>query len=92
VKIIHFIGCIIIGHNKIMENWIEGGYNVYFTVCTQCGKRWRMKELSEKPNIVIKTHSLKMRAQGKKVEVPVAQRLIITRKTRKKQSVNFYVL
>jgi len=38
----------IIGHNKILEHWLEGGNDVYFTVCTQCKRQWRMKQLSEK--------------------------------------------
>jgi len=51
MKIIHSLGCMLIGYNKVIEHWIEGGYIVYFTVCTQCSKKWRMKEFSEKPNL-----------------------------------------
>ena len=45
MKIIHFLGCILIGHNKVLEHWIEGGYTVYFTVCTQCSKNGVQRNL-----------------------------------------------
>ena len=55
----------IIGHNKILEHRIEDGYDVYFTICTQCNKKWKMKELSEKPQAIIKTHTIKIQTPVK---------------------------
>lgn len=82
----------VIGHNKILEHWIEGGYTVYFTVCTQCSKKWRMKQLSEKPKVVIKTHTIQMRAQGKRIAIAATPKIAVPKKARKKQSVNIYLL
>ncbi len=53
MKILRYLGCMIIGHNKVLEHQIEDGYDVYFTICTQCNKKWKMKELSEKPQAII---------------------------------------
>lgn len=82
----------IIGHNKVLEHWIEGGYTVYFTICTQCSKKWPMKELSEKPKTVIKTHTIRMRAQGQRISVVVAPKIVVPKKAHKKQIVNIYLL
>lgn len=92
MKIIHFLGCMLIGHNKVLEHWIEGGYTVYFTVCTQCSKKWRMKELSEKPKVVIKTNTIRMLAQGKIITIQEAPKIIVSQKIRKKQLVNIYLI
>ncbi|GFN41731.1 MAG: hypothetical protein YK1312THETA_1690007 [Marine Group I thaumarchaeote] len=55
MKILRYLGCMIIGHNKVLEHQIEDGYDVYFTICTQCNKKWKMKELSEKPKQLSKS-------------------------------------
>ena len=49
MKIICFLWCMLIGHNKVLEHWQVDGLDIYFTVCSQCDRKWRMKELSEKP-------------------------------------------
>jgi len=82
----------IIGHNKVLENWIEGGYDVYFTVCTQCNRKWRMKQLSEKPQVIIKTHTIKIRAHGKRIPTSIAPKIVIPKKIHKKQLVNIYLI
>ena len=75
MKIIHFLDCMIIGHNKVLEHWIEAGYTVYFTVCTQCSKKWRVKELSEKPKVVIKINTIRMWHKAKELQFKKRQRL-----------------
>ncbi|MFQ5573862.1 MAG: hypothetical protein ACE5EJ_06385, partial [Nitrosopumilaceae archaeon] len=63
-----------------------------FTICTQCNKKWRMKQLSEKPQVVIKTHTIKIRAHGKRTPTSIAPELAIPKKTYKKQLVNIYLI
>ncbi len=82
----------IIGHNKILEHWIEDDHIVYFTICTQCNKKWKMKELSEKPQAIIKTHTIKIRAHGKIIQTLIEPEIAITQKTHKKQLVNIYLI
>ncbi len=82
----------IIGHNKVLEHRIEGGYDVYFTICTQCNKKWRMKELSEKPQAVIKTHTIKIRAHGKIIPSSITPKTTVPKKIHKKQLVNIYLI
>lgn len=43
--------CLIIGHNKILEEKHENGYSEFFSVCSQCNKKWFNEQLSEKPVI-----------------------------------------
>jgi hypothetical protein len=88
MKILGYLGCLVFGHNKVLENWIEGGYRTYYSVCTQCERRWHQKELSEKPRRVIKTHSFKMIGQGQKIQIKKVPKII----QQKKLLVNFYVI
>jgi len=74
MKILRFFGCMIIGHNKILEHKIVDEYDVYFTVCSQCEKKWKMKQLSEKPDVLVRTHSLKMRSQGQLISISAPSR------------------
>jgi len=92
MKILRFFGCMIIGHNKILEHQIVDEYDVYFTICSQCEKKWKMKQLSKKPKIIVKTHSFKMRAQGQWIPIYTSLPITIPRNTRKKQFVNIYLL
>jgi len=92
MKVLRFFGCMIIGHNKILEHKIVDEYDVYFTVCSQCEKKWEMKQLSEKPKAVVKTHSLKMRAQGQLISISAQPQITIPRNTSKKQFVNIYLI
>jgi len=39
--------CLITGHNKILERKKENGKEKYYTVCSQCNKKWYNKQLSE---------------------------------------------
>jgi hypothetical protein len=82
----------IIGHNKILEHQIVDELDVYFTICTQCEKKWKMKQLCEKPKIIVKTHSLKMRAQGQWISISTPLPITIPINTKKTQSVNIYLL
>ncbi len=82
----------IIGHNKVLEHQIEDGYDVYFTICTQCNKKWKMKELSEKPQAIIKTPTIKIRAHGKIIPTSNEPEIAIPKKTYKKQLVNIYLI
>jgi len=92
MKILRYLGCMIIGHNKVLEYLIEEGYDVYFTICTQCNKKWKMKELSEKPQAVIKTHTIKIRSHGKIIPTSITPKIAIPKKTHKKQFVNIYLI
>jgi len=92
MKILRYLGCMIIGHNKVLEHRIEDGYDVYFTICTQCNKKWKMKGLSEKPQAIIKTHTIKIRAHGKIIPTSIEPEIAIPKKTHKKQLVNIYLI
>ena len=92
MKILRYLGCMIIGHNKVLEHRIEDGYDVYFTICTQCNKKWKMKELSEKPQAIIKTHTIKIRAHGKIIPTLIEPEIAIPKKIHKKQLVNIYLI
>jgi len=92
VKIFHYFGCLVIGHNKVLEHWIEAGYTVFFSVCTQCNKRWQIKDLGINPKVVRKTHTIRMHAQGKQLPINIAPKIVIPKKIHKKQSVNIYLL
>jgi len=82
----------IIGHNKILEHRIEDGYDVYFTICSQCGKKWHMRQLSEMPKTIRKTHSIKMRAQGKKISTLLESPVVVPKRIPKKHFVNIYLI
>lgn len=82
----------IIGHNKILEHWVEGGHDVYFTVCTQCGKIWRMKQFSHKPCTIIKTHTIRIHTHGKIISKPIIPNISLPTKTSPKQLVNIYLI
>ena len=92
MKILRYLGCMVIGHNKILEHWLEGGNDAYFTVCTQCNRKWRMKQLSEKPHVIMKTHTIKIRAHAKIIHTPVVPKITIPKKIQKKQLVNIYLI
>ena len=87
MKILAYIFCLILGHNKILESKKEDRHTLHHTTCTQCQKKWFTK-LSSAPKIKFKKHSIKMRAQGKKIIVKTIQDEILL----KKQKVNFYTL
>ncbi len=92
MKVLRYLGCMIIGHNKVLEHWIEGGNDVYFTICTQCDRKWRMKQLLEKPQAIIKTHTIKIRAQGKIIPYSIKPKITVPKKIHKKQLVNIYLI
>ncbi len=92
MKILRFIGCMIIGHNKILEHRIQDGHDIYFTICSQCGKKWHMKQLSGMPKTIRKTHSIKMRAQGKKISTLLEPQIVVPKKIPKKHFVNIYLI
>lgn len=92
MKILRYLGCMIIGHNKVLEHWIEGGNDTYFTVCTQCNRKWRMKQLSTQPHIIMKTHTIKIRAQAKLVHAKIVPKITLTQKVEKKHLVNIYLI
>ncbi|MFB5645330.1 MAG: hypothetical protein ACE5R3_01885 [Nitrosopumilaceae archaeon] len=92
MKVLRYLGCMIIGHNKVLEHWLEGGNDVYFTVCSQCNRQWRMKQLSEKPRLIIKTRTIKIPAHGKIIPTPIAPKISIPNKIYKKQLVNIYLI
>lgn len=77
--------CLIVGHNKMVYVNEAKGYSQYFTVCSQCKRKWLNEQLSDKPN-TFKSHSIKIRAHVN---------IIITntpRSINEKQAVNFYLL
>jgi len=92
MKILRFLGCMIIGHNKILEHRIENGYDIYFTICSQCGKKWHMEQLSEIPKTIRITHSIKMRDQGKKISTLLEPQIAVLKKIPKKHFVNIYLI
>jgi len=51
-----------------------------------------MKELSEKPQVVIKTHIIKIRAHGKIIPSPITPKTTVPKKIHKKQLVNIYLI
>lgn len=61
--------CLVFGHNKILEVQRKNGYSKYYTLCTQCKKRWFNKQLSDKPKIQFKNLEITMRAQAQKIAV-----------------------
>ena len=66
---------------------MKNGYSIYFTVCSQCNKKWLNKELSEKPTIQFNKQSIKFRGQGKKIMIKK-----ISKMTPRKNEVNIYVI
>ncbi len=82
----------IIGHYKVLEHWIEGGNDVYFTICTQCDRKWRMKQLLEKSKVIFKTHTIKIRAHGKIIPFSITPKITAPKKIHKKQLVNIYLI
>ena len=79
--------CLIVGHNKVLHVNNEGGYSRYFTVCSQCHRKWLNNQLTNKPRTSFKSESIKIRAQTKTIIIKSPQR-----KVQKKQAVNFYLL
>ncbi len=51
-----------------------------------------MKELSEKPQAIIKTHTIKIRAHGKIIPTSIEPEIAIPKKIHKKQLVNIYLI
>ncbi len=82
----------VIGHNKVLEHWLEGGNDVYFTKCSQCERKWGMKRLTEKPQVIMKTHTIKIRAHGKLISKSIAPKISVPKKIHKKQLVNIYLI
>ena len=82
----------IIGHNKVLEHWVEGGNDVYFTVCTQCDRKWRMKQLSTQPRVIMKTHTIKIRAQAKIIQTTKIPKIVSPKTVEKKNLVNIYLI
>lgn len=82
----------IIGHNKILEHCIENGNDFYFTVCTQCDRKWKMTQLSKQHNAIIKTHTIKIHTPRKIIQTSIVPSLKIPEKTDKKQLINIYLI
>ena len=80
MKLVMKLVCLIIGHNKILEEKHENGYSQFFNVCSQCNKKWFNEQLSEKP--IIK----KVSSKQKIIKINKDQTLT------KKVMYNFYVL
>lgn len=74
--------CWVIGHNKTLERTLEDGFENYYTVCSQCGKRWLDTELC-RPLPVKKK-------QEKQKQAPL-QTVIVKQKARSKIP-NIYLL
>ncbi len=51
-----------------------------------------MNELSEKPKVVIKTNTIRMLTQDKRITIQEAPKIIVSQKIRKKQIVNIYLI
>lgn len=92
MKILRFLGCLVIGHNKILDRQFIQDYTAYFTLCSQCGKKWIMKELTQEPKVAIKTYTIKMRAHAEGIIIADSPKIVIPKRIRKKQSVNIYLL
>ena len=88
MRILAYLFCMIIGHNKILEYKKDGKFSTYYTSCSQCQKKWFLKTLNTAPKIKFKKYSVKMRAQGQKMIIKIIEKEI----PRKKQKVNFYAL
>ena len=88
MKLWSYLICLIIGHNKILESKKEGRFTTHYSKCSQCEKKWFAKKLIKAPKIKFKKHSIKMRAQGKKMVIKKIQQEIII----KRPKVNFYAL
>ena len=82
----NFLFCLAFGHNKILEKKTKNGYSTYFTLCTQCERKWNHKQLSEKP--VFKIYRIKMKGHGKTILVKNIPQIIPS----KKERVNIYAL
>jgi len=41
------------GHNKILEILHEDGHDKFFTICSQCKKRWLNEKLTAGPETII---------------------------------------
>ena len=87
MKILAYIFCKIIGHNKVLESKIEGRFVTYHTLCTQCQRKWFTKKLGSVPKIKFKKHTIKMRAQGQKMIIKTIKEEMLLR-----PKVNFYAL
>ncbi|HET6516799.1 MAG TPA: hypothetical protein VFG25_01070 [Nitrosopumilaceae archaeon] len=92
MKILRYLGCMIIGHNKILQHWLENENDTYFTVCSQCDRKWKIKQLSKQSQIFTKTHAIKIRSQGKIIQTSIVPSFKIPEKTDKKQLINIYLI
>ena len=63
MKILAYLFCLIIGHNKILESKKSDRFTVHHTKCSQCEKIWYSKKLSATPKIKFKKQTIKMRTQ-----------------------------
>jgi len=79
--------CLIFGHNKILESSIEEGFLKYFSVCSQCHKKWLNKELSR----IVYVESIKIPVQ-KETKILESLMIRIRKPIHRKQITNIYVL
>ena len=88
MKVVAWIFCKIIGHNKVLESKKKGKFTIHYTSCTQCDRKWFAKKQRALPKNQFKKYEIKMRAQGQKMIIKTVQHKIIN----KKPKVNFYAL
>lgn len=48
--------CLIAGHNKVLDVKHENGSSKYYTVCSDCHKKWPVKQLNEQVNEHVDEH------------------------------------
>jgi hypothetical protein len=88
MRFIRYILCLIIGHNKVLQTKKYDMCYTYFSICTQCNKKWFDKHLSEKLPELFKIHTLSFITQGQTAIIPGVEK----KKINKIFGVNFYVL
>jgi hypothetical protein len=76
MKLGWIILCLIVGHNKVLHVNKEVGYFQYFTVCSQCHRKWLNNQLTKKPHTSFKSHSIKIKAHVKTIVVNSPQRKV----------------
>ena len=87
MKFAHYVLCLIIGHNKVLQKNDCNGYYTYFTICVQCNKKWKNKSLSEPPKS-FKVETVTLKAQRQDTIIKTKN----SKKINKIFKVNFYAL
>ena len=79
MKIMWYLLCLIIGHNKILQKWTNEENMSFYDLCTQCQKTWHLHQVQKKSIV---------KEQPKKIE----NKEIVVQAKPIKKAANFYVL